>query len=180
MVDRTLLARENAIHLLKFNLKKAQDRMKSLANKGRTDRQFDEGDWVYLKLQPYRQNTVRQGTYHKLGAKFFGPFQVAARIGQVAYKLHLPANAAIHPVFHVSQLKKCHAIEQRMGILPQCSDNGDLLVEPAAVLERKLGRIGNTPVTYLLIQWTNHGVEDATWELYHDLIARFPNFVVDS
>ncbi|GKD31149.1 retrotransposable element Tf2 [Tanacetum coccineum] len=75
-VDRTLHAREQTIQLLKFNLKKAQDRMKSQADKRRSEREFKEGDWVYLKLQPYRQLTIRQGRQNKFSAKFFRPFQV--------------------------------------------------------------------------------------------------------
>ena len=51
-VDRTLQAREQTIQLLKFNLKKAQDRMKAQADKKRSEREFNVGDWVYLKLQP--------------------------------------------------------------------------------------------------------------------------------
>ncbi|GJR51161.1 putative mitochondrial protein [Tanacetum coccineum] len=41
--------------IAQFNLKKAQDRMKSRADKNRSDRSFEINDWVYLKLQPYRQ-----------------------------------------------------------------------------------------------------------------------------
>ncbi|GJT16655.1 retrotransposable element Tf2 [Tanacetum coccineum] len=59
VVDRTLIAREAPIDTMKFHLKRAQDIMKSHANKGRSDRQFKVGDWVYLKLQPHRQVTVR-------------------------------------------------------------------------------------------------------------------------
>lgn len=57
VVDRTLKAREEAIKLLQFHLKRAQDRMQSLANRQRTDREFKVGMWVYLKLQPHRQVT---------------------------------------------------------------------------------------------------------------------------
>ncbi|GJT56777.1 reverse transcriptase [Tanacetum coccineum] len=77
-VDRTLQARENTIQLLKFNLK-TQDRMKS--DKKRTEREFKEGDWVYLKLQPYRPLTLRQGRQNKFSSKFYGPFQVIKKVG---------------------------------------------------------------------------------------------------
>ncbi|XP_049372560.1 uncharacterized protein LOC125837500 [Solanum verrucosum] len=62
---------------------------------------------VFVKLKPYRQNTARLQQHHKLGRCYFGPFQVLKRLGEVAYKLELPAMARIHPAFHVSILKRC-------------------------------------------------------------------------
>nr|GEV60360.1 retrovirus-related Pol polyprotein from transposon 297 family [Tanacetum cinerariifolium] len=50
----------------------------------KSDREFNEGDWVYLKLQPYRQVTVMQSVQHKLSAKYYGPFRVLKKIGKWA------------------------------------------------------------------------------------------------
>jgi hypothetical protein len=64
------------------------------------------GDWVYLKLQPYVQSSLVRRANHKLAFKFFGPYPIVSKVGMVAYKLRLPDSTTIHPVFHVSLLKK--------------------------------------------------------------------------
>ncbi|GJU09211.1 retrotransposable element Tf2 [Tanacetum coccineum] len=85
-VDKTMVAREKANQMLQFHIKRAHGRMKNMANKNRTDREFAKQDWVYLKLQPYRQSTIRKGKYHKLTTKYYGPFQVIKKVRKGAYK----------------------------------------------------------------------------------------------
>lgn len=80
--------------------------MKHFADMNRTERVLTVGELVYLKMQPYRHNSLGLHSSLKLHSKYYGPFRVLERIGSVAYKLLSPASSQIHPVFHVSQLKK--------------------------------------------------------------------------
>jgi hypothetical protein len=105
--------------LIQQHLLRPQERMKHQANKSRSARQIVVGDWVYLKIQPYVLTSLAPCSNQKLTFKFFGLFQVIAKISVVAYKLDLPASTTIHPVFHVSQLKAAVPSSHVVCSLPQ-------------------------------------------------------------
>ncbi|KAK9913983.1 hypothetical protein M0R45_037782 [Rubus argutus] len=176
-VDRALRNRDSLLQSLKDHMALAQNRMKQQADKGRTEREFNEGDWVYLKLHPYRQQSLVKRPSHKLSPRFYGPFQVSARIGKVAYRLTLPANSKIHSVFHVSLLKKRIGTDTPLSpTLPQFDDQGEILWTPARVLDMAVIRKKKRSITQWLIQWTGLPEEDATWETAHSIVSRFPDF----
>ncbi|KAK8918580.1 hypothetical protein KSP39_PZI021790 [Platanthera zijinensis] len=178
-VDRSLAARERVIGILKHNLAQAQNRMKVLADKQRRERHLEVGTWAYVRLQPYRQTSLRSHGAQKLAQKYFGPFRVAEKIGTVAYKLQLPEDAKIHPTFHISQLKEHKGAPPLTTVaLPETvNEEGNLLVEPMAVLARRIIPKNGRVATQLLIHWTNSSRDDATWEDLEVLRNRFPNFV---
>ena len=62
---------------------------------------FDVGGMVLVHLQPYRQLFVTQGHHHKLCKRYYGPYPILERIGQVANRVGLPAGSRIHPMFHI-------------------------------------------------------------------------------
>lgn len=80
------------------------------AKKHRPNMQFEEGDWNYLKIQPYRQVTLSGAHFSKLSAKYYGPYQILQKIGSVAYKSSLPSQLLLCPTFHVSRLKKFYEL----------------------------------------------------------------------
>ncbi|GJZ04992.1 retrotransposable element Tf2 [Tanacetum coccineum] len=129
-------------------------------------------------LQPHRQVSLRQGKQNKFSPKFLGPFKNIQRIEEVAYKLDLPSTSQIHNVFHVSQLRKCRHpnTNQTSGTLPPCDSSGVFIVEPMAILDRRMAKKGNGMEIYVLVQWTNGTIEDATWESVTELQSKFPTF----
>ncbi|XP_026428634.1 uncharacterized protein LOC113324530 [Papaver somniferum] len=173
-VDFNLRVRDHTLKLLKFHLQAAQARMKSHVDNHRTERSFAVNDWVFLRLQPYRQSTVAIQSYSKISHRFFGPFKIIERIGEVAYKLELPAESRIHPVFHVSQLKlKLGSSIVAETVLPNVVDYEKW--EPDAILERKMFKKDNKAGTKWLIQWKDHSPDEATWEDADDILLRFPD-----
>jgi hypothetical protein len=181
-VAETSLAHSDAndfqahIDSLRTRLLQAQQRMKAYADKQRTERQFMVGEQVLLKLQPYAQQSVVNRPCPKLSYKFFGPYTVLDRIGAVAYKLQLPAEAKVHPVFHVSQLKPfVPKYTPVFSELPAIPDLAAAAVEPEDILERRMVRSGNTAATQIRVKWSGLDDAHATWEDYDLLKLKFPN-----
>lgn len=92
------------IKIIKERLRASQSRQKSYADHGRRPLQFEVGKYVLLRVSP-RKGITRFGLKGKLAPRFIGPFQIVEKVGEVAYRLALPASMGhVHNLFHVSML----------------------------------------------------------------------------
>ncbi|CAJ2675282.1 unnamed protein product [Trifolium pratense] len=147
------------------------------ANAHRRDFSFAVGDLVLVRLQPYRQSSVRQHKHHKLSKRYYGPYRVIERIGPVAYKLQLPSESRIHPVFHIAVLKPFRGSNNPpLSDLPSESLNNQPVDQPSAILERRTILIHGVPREQVLIQWKGAPPDEASWEDVDIITACYPNF----
>jgi hypothetical protein len=176
-VQKDLIDRDECLRQLKTQLLRAQERMKHQADKKRTERCFAVGEWVFVKLRAHRQNSVVTRINAKLAARYFGPYPIVERIGAVAYRLKLPEGARVHPVFHVSLLKKAVGQYQEDNELPDnMAGEQEEMYEPEAILADREIQQNGTTVKQVLVHWKGKPSEEATWE---DLIlfkSQFPSF----
>ena len=150
---------------IKEKLKAAQSRQKSYANKQRRELCFEVGDFVYLKVSPIR-GTRRFQVQGKLAPRYIGPYQVVKRVGVVAYGIQLPEEMSdIHLVFHVSQLRKCLRVPEEKIVPVETIDlqkNLQYQEVPVKILDTVTKRTRNSEVWICRVQWSRHGVEEAT------------------
>jgi hypothetical protein len=171
-LDSDLTTRDEILTSLRKKLEKAQEAMKKYADNKCIAHPFGEGDWVLVKLRPYRQTSIAGHRLQKLSKRFFGPFRIKKQIGEVAFELDLPPTNRIHPVFHASKLKPYHGSEQEALPLPLEAFGNDPVVHPIAFPDKQVVA-GSSPK--VLVQWSNSFPEDATWETLADIEASFPN-----
>jgi hypothetical protein len=135
-VEDHLVHQQQVLSGLKENLSMAQNRMKQQANQHRSERSFEVGHWVFLRLQPYKQMSLKnQSKNNKLSPKYYGPYKIMQKIGSVAYKLELPSSSKIHPVFHVSCLKRVIGNNiPTQTILLELDEEGRIILEPECIL----------------------------------------------
>ncbi|CAO2826301.1 unnamed protein product [Amaranthus hypochondriacus] len=173
-LDQLLSERDAIIDELHFNLAQAQQMMKFYADKNRRELSFEEGDMVYLKLQPYRQRSLATRLNEKLAPRFYGPYKVLQRIGKVAYKLDLPDTCAIHPTFHVSQLKAAIGSVPASNIPPHLTADLELVAQPSEILDIR-NRSSDPEQAEILVLWKDLPDTDASWENLPRMLEAFPS-----
>ncbi|XP_075515904.1 uncharacterized protein LOC142550712 [Primulina tabacum] len=169
------------VQLIRQRMKAAQDRQASYANRRRRPLEFQVGDFVFLRISPFR-GVVHFGMRGKLSPRFVGPYEIVERIGTCAYRLDLPQSlSGIHDVFHVSMLRKYEPDPSHV-ILPdevELDPSLSYTKYPVCILDRKDKVLRNKVIPLVRVQWSRHGVEESTWETEEKMRASYP-YLFDS
>jgi hypothetical protein len=165
------------VKIIRQRLKTAQSRQKSYADKRRRDLEFQVGDRVFLKISPWK-GIMRFGKKGKLSPRYIGPYEILARVGEVAYQLALPPELSqIHDVFHVSVLRKYMSDPSHVLTYQPVELREDLTYEerPVQILDRKEQVLRTKRIPVVKVLWRSQTVEEATWEPEEAMRAKYPH-----
>ncbi|GJY50284.1 putative reverse transcriptase domain-containing protein [Tanacetum coccineum] len=162
-------------------LKVVRDRQKSYADKRRKPLEFSVGDYVLLKVSPWK-GVVRFKTKGKLAPRFVGPFEIIEKVGHVAYQLDLPEELNdVHDTFHVSNLKKCLADLRLQVPLDEIRVDAKLnfVEESVEILEIKFKKLKRSRIAIIKVRWNSKRGPEFTWEREDQMKLKYPHLFSD-
>ncbi|GJY40156.1 putative reverse transcriptase domain-containing protein [Tanacetum coccineum] len=165
------------ISQIKDTLKAARDRQKSYTDKRRKPLEFSVGDYVLLKVSPWK-GVVRFGKKGKLAPRFVGPFEIIEKVGLVAYRLRLPEELnGVHDTFHVSNLKKCLADPTLQVPLDEIQVDVKLnfVEELVEILEREFKKLKRSRIAIVKVRWNSKCGPEFTWEREDHMRLKYPH-----
>ncbi|GJT74363.1 hypothetical protein Tco_1041088 [Tanacetum coccineum] len=167
------------ISQIKDRLKVARDRQKSYADKRRKPLEFSVGDYVLLKVSPWK--VVRLGKLNR-APRFVGPFEIIEKVGLVAYRLDLPKELnGVHDTFHVSNLKKCLADPTLQVPLDEIRVVAKLnfVEEHVEILEREFKKLKRSRIAIVKVRWNSKRGLEFTWEREDQMKLKYPHLYSD-
>ena len=131
---------------------------------------------MFLKISPMR-GVMQFGKKGKLASRYIGPFEILDRVARVSYRLALPPHLSqVHPVFHISLLRKY--VPDEMHVLPvqEITVDDDLSYEesPIAIVDRQTRKLRNKEIVMVKVQWQRHSMEECTWESEQAMKDKYP------
>ncbi|GKA79952.1 hypothetical protein Tco_0786548, partial [Tanacetum coccineum] len=141
-------------------------RQKSYADKRRKPLEFSVGDYVLLKVSPWK-GVVRFGKKGKLAPRFVRPFEIIKKVGPVAYRLDFPEELdGVHDKFNVSNLNKCLADPTLQVTLDEIQVDAKLnfVKEPMEILEKEFKKLKRSRITIVKVRWNSKCGPEFAWE----------------
>ncbi|WMV50791.1 hypothetical protein MTR67_044176 [Solanum verrucosum] len=114
------------------------------------------------------KGVMRFGKKGKLSPQYTGPYNISKMIDNVAYELEVPLElAAVHPVFHISMLKKCMCDPSLITPTEDIGIKDSLSYEeiPVHILHRQVRKLRTKEVASVKVLWRNQFVEESLGRL---------------
>ncbi|GJV83031.1 putative reverse transcriptase domain-containing protein [Tanacetum coccineum] len=165
------------ISQIEDKLKATRDRQKSYADKRRKPIEFSVGDYVLLKVSPWK-GVIRFMKKGKLAPRFVGPFEIIEKVGPVAYMLDLLEELdGVHDTFHVSNLKKCLADPTLQVPLDEILVDAKLnfVEEPMEILEQEFKKLKRSRIAIVNVWWNSKRGPEFTWEREDQMKIKYPH-----
>ena len=177
LVGPELLAQTTEkVRMVRDRMLASQSRQKAYADRRRRPLEFAAGDHVFLRVT--RTTGVgRALRSRKLSPKFLGPYQITRRIGPVAYEIALPPQLAnLHPVFHVSQLRKYIASPDHVLESDEVQVREDLTmpVGPVLILDTQVKQLRGKKLKTVKVLW-DEATQEMTWEMEDLMRKSYPH-----
>ncbi|XP_073275488.1 uncharacterized protein [Primulina huaijiensis] len=134
------------VEMIRKRMKASQDRQASYANKRRRPLEFQVGDQVFLKVSPFR-GTMRFGRKGKLAPRYIGP-----------YTIYEPDPSHVLRTDEVELDSSLSYVEH-----------------PVQILDRKEKQLRTKTIPLVMVQWSRHWREEATWELEAKMRQKWPH-----
>lgn len=168
----------NKISLIRERMCTAPSRQKSYADKRRKPLEFQEGEHVFLRVNP-KTGVRRSVKVRKLNPYFMGPFQILKRVEHVAYQLTFPPQLSnLHDVFHVSQLRK-YILDISHVIAPepiQLKSNLTFKPNPVQIIGKSTKSLRNKTIMLVKMDWEGLGTsKEATFKLEEVGMRQYPD-----
>ncbi|WMV37945.1 hypothetical protein MTR67_031330 [Solanum verrucosum] len=124
------------------------------------------------------KGVMRFGKKGKLSPRFIGPYRILRRVGRVTYELELPSGLkSVHPVLHVSMLRKCVGDASRVVPIEDVQITEELSYEktPVVILDRQVSKLRTKEVASVKVLWRNKNREEVTWEVEDGMRSKYPH-----
>ncbi|WMV19137.1 hypothetical protein MTR67_012522 [Solanum verrucosum] len=121
---------------------------------------------------------MRFGNKGKLSPQYIGPYRISKSICNVAYQLELPQElVAVHPVIHISMLKKCMGDPSLIIPIEYIGIKDILSYEEihVQILDHQVSKLRTKEVASVKGLGRNQFVEEATWEAEEDMKKIYPH-----
>ncbi|WMV59596.1 hypothetical protein MTR67_052981 [Solanum verrucosum] len=126
------------------------------------------------------KDVMRFGKKGKLSPRYIVLYWLSKKIDNIAYELELPQELAeVHPLFHISMLKKCMGYPSLIIHIPTEDIDIKYILSyeeiPVQILDRQICKLRTKEVASIKVLWRNQFVEEVTCEAEEDMKKRYPH-----